>query len=82
MLTPLNVYSLYLIITELLPLLGVYILSRPACGCSNQRHAGLSLAKEKVTKEKPPWRVGLRPLCALQLTAGAAEFAALRQSSR
>jgi hypothetical protein len=33
------------------------------------------VAKEKVPKERPPCRVGLRLLCALQLTAGAAELA-------
>ena len=40
------------------------------------------MAKEKVPKERTPYCVGLRPLCALQLTAGAAELATLRQSSR
>ena len=33
------------------------------------------MAKEKVPKERPPYRVGLRLLCALQLSAGAAELA-------
>ncbi|MDX2476788.1 MAG: hypothetical protein QNL05_05430, partial [Gammaproteobacteria bacterium] len=41
----------------------------------------LCVAKEMVPKEKPPCRVGLRRLCALQLRAGAAELAALKQSS-
>jgi len=40
------------------------------------------VAKEKVPKERPPYRVGLRLLCALQLRTGTAELAALRQSSR
>ena len=35
----------------------------------------MSLAKEKVPKERPPSRVGLRLLCALQLRMGAAELA-------
>ena len=33
------------------------------------------MAKEKVAKERPPYRVGLRRFCALQLRAGAAELA-------
>ena len=33
------------------------------------------MAKEKGPKERPPYRVGLRLLCALQLRAGAAELA-------
>ena len=33
------------------------------------------MAKEKVPKERPPYRVGLRRLCALQPGAGAAELA-------
>ena len=33
------------------------------------------MTKEKVPKEKPAYRVGLRLLCALQLRAGAAELA-------
>ena len=33
------------------------------------------MAKEKGPKERPPYRVGLRLLCALQLIAGAAELA-------
>ena len=37
------------------------------------------MAKEKGPKERPPYRVGLRLLCALQLSAGTAELAALRQ---
>ena len=35
----------------------------------------LYVAKEKVPKERPPYRVGLRLLCALQPRAGAAELA-------
>ena len=35
----------------------------------------LCVAKEKIPKERPPCRVGLRLLCALQLRAGAAELA-------
>ena len=33
------------------------------------------MAKEKGPKERPPYRVGLRRLCALQRRAGAAELA-------
>ncbi|MEN8712475.1 MAG: hypothetical protein ABF326_09790 [Arenicellales bacterium] len=33
------------------------------------------MVKEKVPKERPPYRVGLRLLCALQRRAGAAELA-------
>ena len=33
------------------------------------------MAKEKVPKERPPYRVGLRLLCALQRRAGTAELA-------
>ena len=33
------------------------------------------MAKEKVLKERPPYRVGLRLLCALHIRAGAAELA-------
>ena len=33
------------------------------------------MAKEKVPKEKPPYRVGLRRLCPLQLRTDAAELA-------
>ena len=33
------------------------------------------MAKEKVPKERPPYCVGLRRLCVLQLKAGAAELA-------
>ena len=47
----------------------------PAYGCSNPFHTDLSLAKEKGPKERPPYRVGLRLLCALQRRAGAAELA-------
>ena len=46
------------------------------------RDSFLCVAKEKGPKERPPYCVGLRRFCALQLTAGAAELAALRQSSR
>ena len=35
----------------------------------------LCVAKEKVPKERPPYCIGLRLLCALQLRAGAAELA-------
>ena len=35
----------------------------------------LCVGKEKVPKERPPCRVGLQRLCALQLSAGAAELA-------
>ena len=35
----------------------------------------LCMAKEKGPKERPPCRVGLRLLCALQPRAGAAELA-------
>jgi len=40
------------------------------------------VAKEKVPKERTPCRVGLRLLCALQLSAATAELAALGWSSR
>ena len=39
------------------------------------RVAFLCLSKEKVPKERPPYRVGLRLLCALHIRAGAAELA-------
>ena len=39
------------------------------------RASFLCVAKEKGPKERPPYCVGLRLLCALQLTAGAAELA-------
>ena len=39
------------------------------------RDSFLCVAKEKGPKERPPYRVGLRRLCALQRRAGAAELA-------
>ena len=39
------------------------------------RDSFLCVAKEKGPKERPPYRVGLRRLCALQPRAGAAELA-------
>jgi hypothetical protein len=39
------------------------------------RESFLCVAKEKGPKERPPYRVGLRLLCALHLRAGAAELA-------
>ena len=68
-------------------MLGEFISISLMCWCTAGvfapygRVSFLCVAKEKVPKERPPYRVGLWRLCALQLRAALRNSLSLRQSS-